>query len=132
MRVLEITGRLQGQRHDDYHWGHEGELAYIPGTVCDCPDCGCERGFVGMASRRPSTTAEVVDRPGLTIEVVANELASSLQAGGWMPEADPADPIVAELLEWLVRAVGDHPVGTVLELTRAEARPRFPLGDRAA
>lgn len=128
MRALEITTRLQGQRPDDYHWATDGELAYIPGVICDCPDCGCDRGFVGMTSRGASTTARVVERPGLTIDVLATELASSLAAGGWLGAPDSADPMVAELLDATLEMIHGFPVGTVLELTRDGIGPRLPAG----
>jgi len=97
MLVFEATDELQGVRGDDYHWATTGELVHLPALDCSSPSCGCTRGFAGFLSHRATTTAKVVERPDLTIEVLSSQLAESLYKGEWIAACDPADDLVAEL-----------------------------------
>jgi hypothetical protein len=112
MNVLVATTQTQGDRRNDYHWCVEGELVRID-TPCardrKDPDggCGCGRGFAGLNSARPTTTARVADLP-LTRSDFVEALRSSLAQQGWNPTwaAGEADELLA-----LACTV---PVGTVL------------------
>jgi hypothetical protein len=117
VKLLVTTMERQGARGDDYAWAVDGELAYIPIDVCTNPECGCCRGFTGMASGRATTTALVVDRPDITGSDLAGALADSLERQGWLSGDDTAaDRELLSLLLGRVRAAADHfPAGAVLE-----------------
>ena len=84
MRVLVATTELQGQTPGDYAHTVTGELVTATVTQCDCPDCGCDRGFAGLASHRATTTAMVVEHPHLTTSDLRDVIFDYLVAGGWL------------------------------------------------
>ena len=67
MRLLTATRQAQGELPGDFCFTVEGELVLANDFVCardrDDPDggCGCGRAFVGLGSRKPTTTALVRD-----------------------------------------------------------------------
>lgn len=117
VKVLVATTERQGDRHDDYAWAVDGELVYVPTDNCDCPGCGCGRGFAGMASSRASTTALVVERNDLAVQDLSNALSDSLErqgrlSGGWSAD----DEELFRLLFQRLLVSGSHfPVGSVIE-----------------
>lgn len=124
MQVLVATSQAQGERKGDYCFTVEGELVRFPGLTCDCPDCGCDRGFAGLASSKATTTCLVaemgVDRAGLRVLFL-----DTLTREGWI------DPDEAEALSWLDDFIDDHidvaasfPLHTVLELGPDDVRVR--------
>lgn len=120
MKVLVATNETQGQRPDDYAWTVEGELVTPLAVECSSPDrCGCGRGFSGLGSSRATTTAMVVELPGLTPAALRRAFGDSLDREGWTTHLDDAE--VAELIDSHVLAVREvcarYPVGTVV--TRA-------------
>ena len=85
MRVLIATNELQGHTPGDYSWTVEGEL--VSGVATECDDghqCGCNRGFVGLASSRATTTAMIVERPGIEPDDLRDAVYESLRRGGWV------------------------------------------------
>ena len=84
MRVLVATSELQGQTPGDYAHTVTGELVTATVTQCDCPDCGCDRGFAGLASHRATTTAMVVEHPHVTTSDLRDVIFDYLVAGGWL------------------------------------------------
>jgi hypothetical protein len=84
MRVLVATTELQGRTPGDYAHAVAGELVTATVTQCDCPDCGCDRGFVGLASQRATTTAMVVEHPHVTTSDLRDVIYDHLVAGGWL------------------------------------------------
>lgn len=118
MLVLEATDQLQGQRSTDYHWSNTGELVYVAFQDCHKPSCGCSRGFVGLESGRPTTTARVVERSDMTIERLSVIVAESLCEGGWIETPDPAEEAVSWLSLEIVEMANRYArfgVGTVIE-----------------
>jgi hypothetical protein len=116
VKVLVATIEGQGRRHDDYAWAVDGELVYIPARLCECPGCGCERGFAGMASNRATTTALVVDRPDLTVADVRRALVDSMERQGPIEGAILGDGrTVQELFQRLLAAVAHFQVGSIIE-----------------
>ncbi len=100
MLVLIATNELQGTAPDDYAWTVEGELVTPVATECASGDrCGCARGFPGLASARATTTAMVVDRPGITEQDLRDAVHDWMDRGGWI-----------ELLEQTAadRSIADH------------------------
>jgi hypothetical protein len=67
MRLLTATRSGQGTRAGDFCFAVEGELVLVNDDVCATdrgdPDggCGCGRAFVGLSSRKGTTTAAVRD-----------------------------------------------------------------------
>jgi hypothetical protein len=84
MRVLIATTEVQGYAPGDSAHAVAGELVTATVTQCDCPDCGCNRGFVGLASRRATTTAMVVEHPHVTTSDLRDVIYDHLVAGGWL------------------------------------------------
>lgn len=85
MLVLIATNELQGTHPDDYAWTVEGELVTPLATECTSGDrCGCARGFPGLASARATTTAMVVERPGVTEDDLRDAVYDWLDRGGWI------------------------------------------------
>lgn len=117
MKVLVATNETQGQRHDDYSWTVEGELVTALAAECSSPDrCGCGRGFSGLGSSRATTTAMVVERPGLTPSDLRRALADSLEREGWTTGLVDAE--IEELIDEHVAVTAlvctRYPVGTVI------------------
>ena len=57
MKVLTIHG-YDGPDMDDFCFGVEVEMAVQP-LICNSPNCGCDRSYVGLGSRAASTTLMV-------------------------------------------------------------------------
>jgi hypothetical protein len=113
MKVLVATSRTQGSRANDYRWAVDGELVWIQ-EPCDTDqkrkgDCGCGRGFAGLAPHRATTTAEVRDLPELTLEEYILALRTGLADAGW-PE-DWAEEIAAAQTD----LIKSWPAGSVVE-----------------
>lgn len=89
MLVLVATREMQGATISDRHFAVEGEL--VTPVVLDCPDLECDvcaRAWFGLASLGGTTTAMVVDRPGVT----AAELRQSIH--DWLDEQGIVDVVV--------------------------------------
>ena len=85
MLVLVATNELQGTEPGDYAWTVEGELVTPVATDCASGErCGCNRGFPGLASGRATTTAMVVDRPGVGPSDLRDAVFDWLDRGGWI------------------------------------------------
>ncbi len=85
MLVLIATNDLQGTVESDYAWTVEGELVTPVATECASGErCGCNRGFPGLASGYATTTAMVVDRPGVTEADLRDAVYDWLDRGGWI------------------------------------------------
>lgn len=117
VKVLVATEERQGDRHDDFAWAVEGELVYVPVDECDCPKCGCGRGFAGMASGRATTTVLVVERQDLTPADLFNALSDSLErqgqlSGDWTPEDET---MFRRLFQRLFVAAAHFPTGSIVE-----------------
>ena len=84
MLVLVATNETQGQSSDDYSYTVAGELVTAVVTECESKDCGCGRGFPGLASAFATTTAQVVDLPHLTDADLRGALYDYLARGGWL------------------------------------------------
>lgn len=121
MKVFVATSHTQGESPDDHCSALDGELVHLPVLECAAPaSCGCLRGFAGVASHRPTTTAEVAERQ-LTRDDVIAAVTDSLVDGGWIPDIDDGAAAYreAELLAWEVTAdlldlAARLPVGSVL------------------
>lgn len=117
MKVLVATRQTQGSVAGDYCFTVEGELVTPLVVECGSPaQCGCGRGFPGLASSRATTTAVVVDLPHLDHDGLALALRDSLQRGGWLAGLD-ADEIADEVLDHIdaiEEACAGRPIGTIV------------------
>lgn len=85
MLVLIATNELQGEAQSDYSFTVEGELVTPVVAECDNGErCGCRRGFQGLASAKATTTAMVVERPGVTEADLRDAVFDWLHRGGWI------------------------------------------------
>ncbi len=85
MLVLIATNEQQGTEPNDYSFTVEGELVTPVATECASGErCGCNRGFPGLASGFATTTAMVVDRPGVTEADLRDAVFDWLDRGGWI------------------------------------------------
>src|SRR5262245_49195217 len=104
MKVLVATHELQGAAVGDYCWTVDGELVTVLGLECASADeCGCGRGFGGLASGRATTTAMVVEHPAIDRLGLAAAIRDSLDRQGWLAPLDPDE--VAEVVEEHVEAI---------------------------
>jgi hypothetical protein len=111
MRLLTATRQAQGELPGDFSFTVEGELVLANDLVCardrDDPDggCGCGRAFVGLASRRATTTALVRD-----LDISPTELRTAVEefemARGLGPEVIGAEDF-AELIEAKLEELDD-------------------------
>ena len=102
--------------------GFPGQTAVEFGPdPCGSPDCGCDRGFVGLASHRATTTALVVD---LEIEPGAfrDAVRGSLDDQGWLAglSAADADEIVDDEVGTLAFVCSHYEVGTIVRRRGSE------------
>ena len=117
MLVLIATDELQGAAAGDHHCAVDGEL--VTPVVLDCTDAGCDvcaRGWFGLVSHGGTTTAMVVERPGVT------EAALRRRIHDWLDCSGHIDLIVqaSEAGEYQVDGVRvDDPVAAVDELVSA-------------
>jgi len=137
MLVLIATNELQGTIPDDYSFTVEGELVTPLAAECASGErCGCNRGFPGLASSFATTTAMVVDRPGVTEGDLRDAVFDWLDRSGWIdlfeqttmrrPDAsdDQCDPdgeiddmieaIIDEHVDCIDVICSTYPVGTVV------------------
>lgn len=117
MKVLVSTKEQQGSAAGDYQWTVDGELVAVGSLDCDCPDCGCRRGFPGLASSKATTTALVVERPQLTMDDLRTAVAGWLERDGWFRHLDDPEErqdMTDEFADEIVHVCSDFPPGTVL------------------
>ncbi len=123
MKLLTATTGTQGQRESDFAWCTEGEIVNLP-QPCDRdrigdPDggCGCGRAFIGLHSRKGTTTAMVRDLDGFTLEDLAEALRSSRDYAGFGDgeTGDDQASLAAEQAALLAEIAAGHDVGAVLE-----------------
>lgn len=143
MRVLVATNQLQGNTPGDYAHTVEGELVLVEVAECDRPaDCGCGRGWPGIASHRATTTAMVAEHPHLTEDDLRQAVADWLHSTGWadlfrnaaradddfVGEFDDVDEMlesmVDEHVELIAEVCDSFPVGAVLERNGTVVRSR--------
>ncbi|MCK2240066.1 MULTISPECIES: hypothetical protein [unclassified Crossiella] len=121
MNVLVATRATHGTRHNDFAHAHEAELVCLP-AMCDLdqqdPDssCGCGRAFLGLDSRRSTTTAMIVTLE-LTFDEYHDNVHRGLLAAGIGRQDDRATLLArtTAIAEDLAERAASHPVGTVLE-----------------
>lgn len=154
MLVLIATNDLQGIAEGDYAWTVEGELVTPVATECASGErCGCNRGFPGLASGYATTTAMVVDRPGVTEADLRDAVYDWLDRGGWIDLLEQTaidrsiaaghhgslaideyddidtmvDSVIAEHLDMIHEVCSSFPEGTVIvrrgPLVAARSRP---------
>ncbi len=117
MKVLVATRETQGRVPGDYFCTVEGELVTALTVECSESDqCGCARGFPGLASTRATTTAMVVERPELSDADLEAAMRDSLERDGWFRglSVDEQNGLVAEHLEVLDLIVRHFDDGTVV------------------
>ena len=137
MRVLVANNDLQGSAPDDYAFTVDGELVAVVVAECsDAEQCGCERGFPGIASNRATTTAAVVELEHVTREEVRDVLTDWVERSGWSDMFRSASDISDDEVDELVASVVDEhidaieavaqsfAVGTIIERTGTEFRAR--------
>jgi hypothetical protein len=102
MRILVAA---DGGREGDFAWTHPGEPVSLPWSW---PGCTAFGAFVGIDSRRATTTAVVADDVRLTVEILASRLLCSFRASGGWPGPAELRPLTAGE----ARARGLHPLLT--------------------
>ncbi len=129
MLVLIATNELQGSDPDDYSFTVEGELVTPLAAECASGErCGCTRGFPGLASGFATTTAVVVDRPGVTEDDLRDAVFDWMDRGGWIElfetaareRADANDGVADPLddVDDLIESVIDEHVDCIHEICR--------------
>ena len=129
MLVLIATNELQGSDPDDYSFTVEGELVTPLAAECASGErCGCTRGFPGLASGFATTTAVVVDRPGVTEDDLRDAVFDWMDRGGWIElfetaareRADANDGVADPLddVDDLIESLIDEHVDCIHEICR--------------
>lgn len=117
MLVLIATDESHGLAADDRHDAVDGEL--VAPVVLDCADHHCDtcnRSWFGLVSHGGTTTAMVVERPGV------DEAALRGRVHDWLDELGAVDRIVqaVEAGEYALGGeVFDDPVAAVAEVVDA-------------
>ncbi len=134
MLVLIATNELQGTTPDDYSFTVEGELVTPLAAECTSGErCGCNRGFPGLASSFATTTAMVVDRPGVTEDDLRDAVFDWLDRSGWIDlfeetareRSDASDDLFdpGGDVDDLIEAIIDEHVDCIREICAA-----YPVG----
>ncbi len=113
MQIFVATRRTQGEVEHD-RWGTvEGELVSFPlGAESDGHD---DREMVGVASRRPTTTFEVVELEHLDPDTYRDLLVDGWRrAGVPVDDDEPVRSVAEALVAELARLADELPIGTVL------------------
>ena len=129
MLVLIATNELQGSDPGDYSFTVEGELVTPVASECASGErCGCNRGFPGLASGFATTTAMVIDRPGVTEDDLRDAVFDWLDRGGWIElfesaareRADANDGVTEpnDDVDDLIESVIDEHVDCIHEICR--------------
>jgi hypothetical protein len=126
MLVLIATNEQQGTAPGDYSFTVEGELVTPIATECASGErCGCDRGFPGLASGFATTTAMVVDRPGVTEVDLRDAVFDWLDRGGWIELLESAaiersllggDPDEFDDVDDTIESIIDEHVETIREV----------------
>lgn len=129
MRVLIATNELQSSADGDYAFTVEGELVTPIVAQCHTPDeCGCSRGFPGLASSRATTTAMIVDRPFITSDDLRDVVRDALERDGWLDllgdDVEAIDEIIDEHVEAIDEICRTFSVGSVVERAGTLVRSR--------
>jgi hypothetical protein len=118
MKVLVATNETQGHMADDYSWTVERELVTVGSMECCRPDeCGCGRGFAGMASARATTTAMVVEHAHIGEDELRTAVYDWLERGGWfelLDDRSETGDLVDDYVVDIVRTCAAFPAGTVV------------------
>ncbi len=150
MLVLIATDDLHGSTLDDRHDAVDGEL--VTPVVLECPDPHCDvcrRAWFGLVSHGGTTTAMVVDRPGVTEADLRVRVHEWLECSGVVDavmqireldddaedeveddDPDLRDPVaeIAEIVDDHVREIrlicATYPVGTVVSRLGSLVAPR--------
>lgn len=132
MLVLIATDHVDASSAADRHHAVDGEL--VTPVVVECPDSRCDvcaRAWFGLVSHGGTTTAMVVDRPGVTEADLRRRIHDWLDCGGTIDRIVQA----AEAGDAEVDGVAvDDPVATVDELVGAHVAEiraiceTFPIG----
>ena len=131
MLVLIATNELQGSDPGDYSFTVEGELVTPLASECASGErCGCNRGFPGLASGFATTTAMVIDRPGVTEDDLRDAVFDWLDRGGWIElfesaareRADANDGVTDpnDDVDDLIESVIDEHVDCIHEICRTD------------
>jgi len=129
MLVLIATNELQGTDPGDYSFTVEGELVTPLASECASGErCGCNRGFPGLASGFATTTAMVIDRPGVTEDDLRDAVFDWMDRGGWIElfesaareRADANDGVTDpnDDVDDLIESVIDEHVDCIHEICR--------------
>jgi hypothetical protein len=125
MHVLVSPVEPPASESGDFRWTDPGELV-IPGTPCDNPECGCDRAFTGLSTRKGTTVAVVADRV-TTEEVLHAAVRESTVRAGWSDEE--IHEWWAAVLDATLACAREHPVGARVRVSHHPVEGlRFDVG----
>lgn len=124
MRLLTATSQAQGELPGDFCFTVEGELVLANDLVCardrEDPDggCGCGRAFVGLGSRKATTTALVreVDISPVELRTAVEEFQRTRGLGPEVIGAEDFAELIDAKLEELDDIARSVRVGAVVGL----------------
>lgn len=127
MKLLVSTSEGQGQRSNDFCFVPEGEIVFF-GIDCDRDrhdvdgTCGCRRALCGIECKKATTTFKVAEVD--ITEQGVKDLITKHYVEDWTLDEKDARQGADENFEMIETAVGNHPVGTILE-RRPRIKPRI-------
>ena len=115
MRVLCCTSKTQGDEPNDFCWTSADELATLGFVCCNADDCGCNRSFIGVNTRKATTSAIVAEFDGTWSEYLQALRQSQMDAypGSYLEDVD-------FIATYLHSQATKHHVGTVLGVRQWE------------
>lgn len=131
LEVLAATSRTQGYRDLDFTGATVGELVDLApspnGSTASADLCRTGLGFLGLDSRRVTTTAEIVERD-LTAQQYRSLFHDSLVRAGLPADDAEIRDAAYRSADQLLRVASAWPVGTVVESAGDTVRVRaWPL-----
>lgn len=111
-----------GDRPDDFDHAQRGEPVVFGTLCCNNPECGCDRAFIGVNSRKGTTVAEVAE-----VDDTVESLAAKDVRGLGVNQNNPNFKLrVADAAE-VIRAIADEaakrPLGARVRRLSVAAAP---------
>jgi hypothetical protein len=118
MKVMVATTEMQGRRKNDFCHAEPPEFLMF-GFECDGEAvdgaCGCKRALVGISSDKATTTFQVVERVGMTLENYAEFIYCALERQGWTKLGDDWKKMARKDAEELARIASVFRLGAIVE-----------------
>jgi len=120
MKILVSYGD-HGRCGAHFNWTNFLEPVILSAFQCDNKNCGCDRAFSGISSRKATTRAVVVEVPVALQELIDACIRSNNAAYPGVSDSDWSTKSAIKLID-LAR---EQPVGTVVALKFVRHQPKL-------